>query len=320
MRRIELKAVGFAMLGGGALLVGCSSPFFPWGTKTRFVQSVAVDEARGLVFAGVAWSGGHGPPVVEVHVLAVSDGGEIRKVGEIGDYGGIADLWYDAASRTLYEAMNYDGLRVADVSDPENPRIVGSHSTPGEAEAVVVSGPYAFVADWKAGLRVMDVSDPENLREVGAYDTPGYAVAVAISGHYAYVADWEAGLRVIDVSDPGNPREVGAYDTPGYAADVAVSGNHAYVADREEGLRVIDVSDPANPREVGSYDPPGYVEAVAVSGRYVYVVGESFRVIDVSDPENPVEVGTYNLPDPAADLAVSGRYACRGFGGRSPGD
>ncbi len=216
-----------------------------------------------------------------------------------------------------YVADGWKGLRVVDVSNPAQPREVGSYDTPGWAEGVAVSGAYAYVADGGASLRVVDVSNPAQPREVGFYKTPGNAVGVAVSGAYAYVADYREGLRVVDVSNPAQPREVGFYDTPGYAYGVAVSGAYAYVADYREGLRVVDVSNPAQPREVGFYDTPGYAYGVAVSGAYAYVADgpSGLRVIDVSNPAAPRQVGVYDTPGWAEGVAVSGSYAYVADGG-----
>ena len=203
------------------------------------------------------------------------------------------------------------GLRVIDVSDPENPVEVGYYDTPGYAHRVCISGGYAYVADNWAGLRIIDVSDPSNPVEVGHHDTPTIAVGIYVSGDYAYVTDRDAGLRVIDVSAPGNPEEVGYYDTPGWALDVYVSGDYAYVADEDSGLRVIDVSDPRNPVEVSYYETLGSAHGVYVLGDYAYVAGSDggLRIIDVSDPSNPEEVGYYDTPGWACGVYVSGGYA-----------
>ena len=88
------------------------------------------------------------------------------------------------------------GLRVIDVSDPENPVEIGYYDTPGYAHGVYISGSYAYVADGDWGLRVIDVSNPSNPEEVGYYDTPGWAYGVYVSGDYAYVAGWHAGLQI----------------------------------------------------------------------------------------------------------------------------
>jgi len=130
-------------------------------------------------------------------------------------------------------------LVVLDVSDPEQPVVVGQTAVlHGLVRDIALSGTLAYVAADQGGLRVVDVSDPAAPREAGFYDTPGRAEGVAVSGGLAYVADG-LGLRVVDVANPAAPREVGFYNTPGSAYGVAVSGNHAYVADAWEGLLIL---------------------------------------------------------------------------------
>jgi hypothetical protein len=158
----------------------------------------------------------------------------------------------------------------AHAQDSLNVTKVGEMAYWNYAYAVVVSGDYAYVADFSCGLRVINVSDPSSPFEVGYYLTPGAARDVAVSGDYAYMAD-DVGLRVVNVSDPSSPYEVGYYDTPHQALGVAVSGDYAYVADNDAGLRVVNVTDPSNPFETGYYDTPDDACDVAVSGNYAYV-------------------------------------------------
>jgi len=211
-----------------------------------------------------------------------------------------------------------DTLKVADVSDPSAPHVVGYVVLPGSAQDVAVSGSHAYVAALYAGLRVIDVSNPAAPVEVGFVDTPGRANGVAVAGGYAYVVG-ESGLRVIDVSTPSAPVEVGFLDTPGVFWDVAVSGGYAYVAAWGDGLRVIDVSTPSAPVEVGFVDTPGAAWGVAVSGDYAHVVwGDSnfpnspeggLAVVDVSTPSAPVVVGFVDTLGVAFGVAVADRHA-----------
>ena len=99
-----------------------------------------------------------------------------------------------------------DALKVADVSDPSLPHVVGYVALPGPATDIAVSGGYAYVAADEQGLRVIDVSNPVAPVEVGFVDTLDVAWGVAVDNGYAYVAGW--GLSVIDVSTPAAPVEV----------------------------------------------------------------------------------------------------------------
>jgi len=98
------------------------------------------------------------------------------------------------------------GLLVIDVTNPEEPGIVGSVNTPGyEALGVAVSGAYAYLANYDAGMQVVRISNAAHPVIVGSVDTPGptigpypdLAVKVTLSGSYAYVANGAAGLAIV---------------------------------------------------------------------------------------------------------------------------
>ena len=191
------------------------------------------------------------------------------------------------------------------------PQFAGSYDTPSSALGVVVSGNYAYVADYASGLQIIDVSNVTNPFRVGFYDTPGSAQRVALSGGYAYVTDWGSGLQIIDVSNVTNPFRVSVYDTPGRARGVALSGNYAYVADWGSGLQIIDVSNVTNPFRVSAYDTPSNAIDVALSGNYAYVADDTsgLQIIDVSNVTNLMGVGSYDTPDEAVSVVLSGNYA-----------
>lgn len=62
----------------------------------------------------------------------------------------------------LFGAGGPEGIFIFDVSDPTNPRQVGSFNTDGYAYGVTTSGNYAYVADGANGLVIIDISDPTN--------------------------------------------------------------------------------------------------------------------------------------------------------------
>ncbi len=133
------------------------------------------------------------------------------------------------------------GLRIINVSDPNDPKITGVCNTAAPAGGVFAFNFYAFVAAGLSGLQVIDKTDPSQPRLSASVNTSGTAESVFVHGNYAYVAAGKSGLQIIDVSDPLNPQKAGGYDTPGYASEVAVSGCYAYVADGTGGLQVIQL-------------------------------------------------------------------------------
>ncbi len=138
----------------------------------------------------------------------------------------VAVMCDDELGCTAYVAAGTGGLRLVDVSDPAAPVEIGSHTTPGLADNLVVEGTMAYLVD--GDLRVLNVSDPAAIVEVGFYDAPDSAETpyVAVQGPYAYLSG--GGLRVLDFSELGAPREVIGHPLP--SGKVAVSGATILVA------------------------------------------------------------------------------------------
>ena len=89
-----------------------------------------------------------------------------------------------------------------------------------DAQFLVVSGDYAYVAAGEDGLRILDCSNPANPYEIGFCPVRTSAADVAVDGDRAYVADAYFGFQIIDVSDPENPfvinrHEMGGWRLPG---------------------------------------------------------------------------------------------------------
>jgi hypothetical protein len=210
------------------------------------------------------------------------------------------------SGQTVYLADGWQGVKVVDVANRENPVVAGvlgpSAELNSSAVDIVLAGSYAYVADYGGGLRVLDVSDPANPTEVSYYPLPqatDYACRLDAAEGYAYVTDSSGRLRVFDVADPAQPTPVAIYEGDGYGslANVQVVGDYAYTMG--DGLRVLDVSDPAHVSEVGRC-PAVVGGPLHVTGGYAYVTGgdsgDRLWVVDVSDPASPTAVSTYTLP------------------------
>jgi hypothetical protein len=132
-------------------------------------------------------------------------------------------------------------LQVLDISDPADPKMVGSYSARSESDElrwcyIVVDlaavGDYAYVADSLMGLHVLNVMTPTAISEVNVDPEPAFAVAA--DEDYAYVGG--GGLRILDVSDPTDLKDVGSYNTAGTVDKIALDEDYIYVSSKEAGL------------------------------------------------------------------------------------
>lgn len=190
------------------------------------------------------------------------------------------------------------GLEILDVTNPQQPIPLGSCAVPGGD--IIISGNYAYVADYSSGLYIVDISDSNNPIQVGSFATNGIR-SLAISNGYAYLAVYWDGLQILNISDPQNPTFVGSYNTPGLATGVAVSGNIACIADYGDGLQIFDISNPYFTSLIGTIDLPGASENVTLYGDMAYVSANYYglHVIDLSYPQTPTLIGSYDTPGDA---------------------
>jgi len=144
------------------------------------------------------------------------------------------------------------GLRIIDITDKENPSIIGScDNTPLKVYGVYVEGNYAYITDKEGGVFIIDKTNKEKLYIVGivgSRNTPGGGfdifggLDIYVEGNYAYATTWDPGFIIIDITDKKNPNIIGSCKTPGDALGLYIEGKYAYIADNEEGLQIIDTS------------------------------------------------------------------------------
>lgn len=204
-------------------------------------------------------------------------------------------------------AVDTAGLYVANVSNPEDPRVTDSLDTAGTALGVAVAGKYAYIADDKEGVAIIDVGRPSDLKLAKVVTLPGYAKGIAVSEGIAYVAASSAGLMLVDVTDPLIPKRTTNRPTDGLASGVAVAGGIAYVTASTGGLQTIDVIQALLP-VVDTIRFAGTAHAVALAGGYAFVAaGEGgLRVIDIARPDALRELSSFATADEARGVAVAG--------------
>ena len=256
--------------------------------------------------------------VLSVNVSAQEASG-IELLGQVYTY------WSEAYGVTIvddiaYLATTQTGLQIIDVSNPTQPRLLGTYDSPGETREIAVSGEYAYLADGNTGaLRIVDISDPAHPNGVAFVQGPDNnwdVISVAVRDDIVFAIirshHW---IGVIDVADPENPEYLG-YVSSTYAVSTAViSGDRLYIACEREGLVSFDIS---NPRDINAmrnsrvrFDTQGYVWDVTIQDDLAYIADGEFgmRIINIANPQNPEEVGFYDTPGNCTDVAVAGGYA-----------
>ncbi len=191
----------------------------------------------------------------------------------------------------LFTAISEQGVKIAELSYPEQPDIRGSLSILGYASGITssVDTTRLFVACGEMGLTILDVTDfqdgyPETV-PAGWCDTPGYAEDVVLdeSRSLAFIAAGTAGLQIIDYSDTTDIHIAGSISPGGYAKELLYNNGMVYMTTEKSGLQVIDVSVVSSPVLAGSVDTE-YALGIAMDDKYLYIADEVEGLIVISKP------------------------------------
>jgi thiol-disulfide isomerase/thioredoxin len=163
----------------------------------------------------------------------------IKTVEEDGVY--YEDM--DVVGNRLYVAAHAYGLRVFDVTQPQQPVLVGSLSEGfTDAFAVDVSGRNAYVADGAGGLKVVDISNPAAMQIIAGESVGmsaiGTAEDVLVIGKDVYVAAGSDGILTYEDGDLTKRKQ---FQTPGIARALAKIGEFLAVADIS-GITLMETS------------------------------------------------------------------------------
>ncbi|MEO0076159.1 MAG: SdrD B-like domain-containing protein, partial [candidate division WOR-3 bacterium] len=211
-----------------------------------------------------------------------------------------------------YLANGASGLRIINISDPEQPQEVGNYPTPDSAFGVSVIYPYAYVACRDAGLRIINVSGMVPPYEVGAYvceNARKVFTVQTVLNTYAYVVGGFYGFLILDVTMPSNIDSIGSYY--GFASDITVRNNLAYVSVThwEPGLHIVDISTPSIPTRIGYFPlDTKSTSRLYLNNNLIYLTHHyATTIIDVSTPQSPVRIGSINTR--SYDVWANNNYA-----------
>jgi hypothetical protein len=213
----------------------------------------------------------------------------VALIGEL-DYGG-AGRRIQVIDNIAYVADTTRGLAIINVTDVENPSLIGTHNIAWGGLNVNVEDEFAYISNGK-GVTILNVSDLTNVTEISMYETPYATYDIQIKDGFGYTSHQSDDLQVISVHDPHNPYFITNFDVPGYVYQIEIVGNYLFIANANFGIRIANISNPQEPATISIY--PFENEGVsyfALHDHYAFLVTHlGVHIIDISDYREPAEV------------------------------
>ena len=143
-----------------------------------------------------------------LQIVDVSNPATPQRIGSLGIPGIAKGVDADPTRQIAVIATGSSGLQVVNISNPASPVLIATLPG-GDVRDVVLSGKYAFLADFSRSFTSVDLTNPAAplLRGSSPQATGGLLQDVAVNGNFAAGADifFFNGAPIIDVSVPANP-------------------------------------------------------------------------------------------------------------------
>ncbi len=113
--------------------------------------------------------------VVALAVCAAGFGQDAENVELVGR---IYNYWDDALDVVVendlaYVATGNSGVQIVDVSEPENPTVIGFWMDEvSSIEVLTIADEYVYAGDDRRGLHVVNINDPEDPVKAGFFSLP----------------------------------------------------------------------------------------------------------------------------------------------------
>ncbi len=242
---------------------------------TAFLADPALQSSSGVTGAGGAMAGTVTMSAARSDALSIGNSVAAAPSRDVVE----SDIWRVAGDR-LYFFNQLRGLQVFDISNPDDPTMLGQLREPNRGEQMYLLDPdHVALLTRPAYYFSLSIRPLTLAGATGTYDPGSGAVVIA------------------DVKS-GKPVEIARVPYAGYLVETRLVGTALYVVSQvydgsTDGLLVtsFDLSDPTNPRQTDTLVLGSYGGVVSATDRFLFVVRYStdwrHSIIDVIDISAP---------------------------------
>jgi hypothetical protein len=219
------------------------------------------------------------------------------------------------AVRGQYAYVLDRGLKVIDITNPQNPTQVGVYMPANTwGTDMAITGSYAYLAS--NNLEIVSISNPTHPYYLRTYpivsDDPSIIKIATDNYARAFIYAASGKIYIVSTANPYNPTALGEITLPFTGEGeigMAATENYLYFAWESHGLWIIDISNPAQPFIASHYiTPVAGTRDVKIYGHYAFVAGPGLEILDVSDPYNPELISHSDTYAYALKLTVLNDY------------
>ena len=227
----------------------------------------------------------------EIGILDMNDIDSIKQITAIDTLTSSQNI---AINYPYVYIAQYKGVRVLDVSDPENPfqtDFLTLDNTLARCVYYDSTSSRLLCTDYRKTY-LYNATSGDHPVLISKYSTDFHKDLVYHDG-FAYIAMYQYGMQIVDYSVPTNPVQVSKLVGANEISDLRVKGNILYAAGEGFPIEIIDISDISNPSTSDTINYPSYKLWLRDNELFINSFN-GFRIYDITTPETPSMVLDYH--------------------------
>lgn len=190
-----------------------------------------------------------------------------------------------------------------DISEPKNPKQIGSVTFPGSVRQIAVCNGKAVISARETGVWIFDVSNPSQMSLISRFDGIELSTGIDLAGDCIFVGERQTGVEFVDARNPQKPQHIRVIKTP-ESQTVFYQDGYLYSGEWAAGqVTIFNAKDMSNIQLVKTINLQGYGDGLWVTGNRLYAStghhhknetpktvdgdGHGVEIWDVSNPEEP---------------------------------
>ncbi|MHA1646706.1 MAG: hypothetical protein ACTSVU_03195 [Promethearchaeota archaeon] len=262
-----------------------------------------------------------------VKIFNTSEPSNITKIGEFND--GEYLETYEIKNNILYMIDTCYGLKIYDISDSENPELLGQCIIKNFDYSFAIEGNYAYFSYYKGfknkGFSIINITDHSNPTLFLNYTVMDNIYDLVINGNYLYIVNGKKNMQIFDVSDPSNPIKLTNYEASINVYHIKIYENKAYLESAIGVIEIVDILNPEDPKQISVYHSvkAKYCESqkntsfgsspfdqLVVNEKHLYFSSLDFgiEIVDISNIKKPKFVSQFENGNFILNVQISGNY------------
>lgn len=214
---------------------------------------------------------------------------------------------------------------IVDITDPSNPALISTYTSPGSAEHIAVWDDVLVIANESLRIEFIDISDALNPTLIQASMGQRRYRDIEVKNGYLYSTSYAYSTFTIwDIRSPDSIVALGSVSDVRFGLQIAFHDDLVYLADN--GLKIIDASDPTDPITLADFEIDEHsIQSIGVftganAEPHALTTDPGYlSIINIDDPSNPQIMYTDDdwIPFPTTQTVIEDTTAYMGY--RYPG-